>query len=233
MAKKSIETQTAPQVIIGSCTDLQVKGWDRGEVLVKTSSDNDVTLEEQDGVIRIACPNDCLVYLPFAANVQVERVAADARFRSLEGKVTLSSIGASLSLRDMHDVEVESVGANLSAKRIRDHLSIQRVGGNAVLQDSSSSNLTTVGGNLVAKRMRGDLKIENVGVNAVVRDIDGQLQIKGVGGSLHLRDVSGGISADVLGEASLDFSPVSWQTYAIQAASDIRCRIPGDMDPGP
>ena len=49
MAKKTLETSEAPQVIIEHVgSDLQVKGWDRAEVLVKSSSDNDIALEEQE-----------------------------------------------------------------------------------------------------------------------------------------------------------------------------------------
>lgn len=230
MAKKSLETHASPHIIIGKCHDLQVKGWDRNEVLVKSSSDNDVSLEEGQDGIQIVCPNDCLVYLPKTASVQIDQVAASARVGSVEGKINLGQIGASLSLRDIHNIEIDHIGADLTAKRIRDHLKIKTVGGNAVVQDLTSANIQTINGQLVAKRVRGDLKIENTGGNAVVRDIDGQVQLSGVGGSLHLRDVSGGISAEVLGQASLDFSPVSWQTYDIKAAGELRCRIPGDSD---
>ncbi|MBN1666155.1 MAG: hypothetical protein JW862_03680 [Anaerolineales bacterium] len=230
MAKKSLEVQTTPHIVIKQCHDLQIKGWDRDEVLVKSSSDNDVSLEEREDGIHISCPNDCLVYLPSAASVQVGQVAVSGRFRSVEGKINIGQIGASLSLHDIQNVEVERIGADLSAKRIRNHLSIKTIGGNAVVQDSTSTTIETVGGQLVAKRVRGDLQVETVGGNAVVRDIDGQVHLKGVNGSLHLRDVSGGITAEVLGQASLDFSPVSWQAYSIKAAGDVRCRIPGDSD---
>ena len=49
MAKKTIETGLKPEVNIQAIgSDLQVKGWDRREVLAKSSSDNDLILEEDD-----------------------------------------------------------------------------------------------------------------------------------------------------------------------------------------
>ena len=47
---------------------------------------------------------------------------------------------------------------------------------------------------------------------------------------MHLRDVSGGITAQSGGAAAVDFSPVSWQAYSIQAAGNIRCQVPADAD---
>jgi len=83
---------------------------------------------------------------------------------------------------------------------------------------------------LVAKRVRGDLKVTQVGSSVIVRDIDGQVTFKNIGGTLHLRDINGGISAKLGGAATIDFSPVSWQAYAIQAAGNIRCQVPDDTN---
>jgi hypothetical protein len=232
MAKKTIETGEAPQVVVTSVgSDLQVKGWDKNEVFAKSSSDDDVTIEERAGVIAVASANDCVLYVPQDASMEVTSVGSNARFRSVMGPITIVSVGSDLSLRDVGPVRVTSVGTELQAKRINGELIVEKIGSSALVGDVGSLKIGSVGNQFVAKRVRGDLQIsQQVGGNAVIRDIDGQVHIKRVGGSLHLQDVSGGISVEVGGSATVEFSPVSWQAYAIQASGSIRCLLPGDAD---
>lgn len=231
MAKKTLETNESPQVVVENVgSDLQVKGWDRAEILVKSSSDNDIVLEERDGVVTVSCPNDCVLYVPQKANVEVKQVGSNARFRSVDGSVVVGTVGTDLSLRDVGSTQVGTVGTDFSARRVRDTISVKKVGSSALVQDVGAAELKFVGNQLIAKRVRGDLKVEQVGSSVVVRDIDGQVTFDTIGGSLNLRDVSGGISAQVGGTATIDFSPVSWQAYAIQAAGNIRCHVPADAN---
>lgn len=231
MAKKTLETGDAPQVIVQNVgNDLQVKGWDRAEVLVKSSSDNDIVLENREEGIFVSCPNDCVLYVPQKANVEVKQIGSNARFRSVDGIVVVGTVGTNLSMRDVGSVRAETVGTDFSARRVRDELFVKKVGSSAFVQDVGAVNLEVVGNQLIAKRVRGDLKVDQVGGSVVVRDIDGQVTFDSVGGTLHLRDVSGGIHAEVGGTATVDFAPVTWQAYSIQAAGNIRCQIPADTN---
>lgn len=231
MAKKTLKTSESPQVVVENVgSDLQVKGWDRTEILVKSSSDNDILLEERKGVFAVACPSDCVLYVPQKANVEVKKVGSNARFRSVDGKVVVGTVGTDLSLRDIGSAQVRTVGTDFSARRVRDSLWVEKVGSSALVQDVGAAELEFVGNQMIAKRVRGDLKVEQVGSSVVVRDIDGQVIFNTIGGTLHLRDVSGGISAQTGGSATVDFSPVSWQAYAIQAAGNIRCHVPADAN---
>jgi hypothetical protein len=231
MAKKTLETSEAPQVIVENVgTDLQVKGWDRFEILVKSSSDNDIVLEEREAGIYVSCPNDCVLYVPQKASVEVKQVGSNARFRSIDGAVVIGTVGTDLSLRDVGSAQAEIVGTDLGVRRVRDALAVKKVGSSAFVQDVGEVNLGVVGSQLVAKRVRGDLQVENVGSSVVVRELAGQVNFSNIGGSLHLRDVSGGINAELSGSATLDFAPVTWQAYAIKAAGSIRCNIPADAN---
>lgn len=231
MAKKSIETTEAPHVIVEKIgSDLQVKGWDRSEVLVKSSADNDITLEEQEGNVVISCPSDCVLYIPYQANIEVKKVGSDARFRSLEGKIVIGTVGTDLMLRDVGSAQVDTIGSDFSARRVREQLSVNKVGSSALVQDAGPTDLQIIGNQLIAKRVRGNLKVTRVGSSVVVGDIDGQVTFDDIGGTLHLQEVSGGISAKSGGAATIDFSPVSWQAYAIQAAGNIRCQVPADTN---
>lgn len=232
MAKKTLETNAKPQVHVEQISsDLQVKGWDRPEVLAKSSSDNDLTLEERDGIITVSSQTDCVLYLPHEASIRIVNTGTDARIRSLFGEITITNIGSSLALRDVGPVTITNVGTDFSAKRVNGKLEIGHVGSSANLGDVGEITIGSLGSQLVAKRVRGDLKVsKSVGGNAVIRDIDGQVQIGSVGGSLHLREVSGGISVDVGGSITTEFSPVSWQAYSLDAGGSLRCYLPDDIN---
>ena len=231
MAKKTLETSNSPQVVVENVgSDLQVKGWDKAEVLVKSSSDNDIVLEEREGVIVVSCPRDCVLYVPQKASVEVKAVGSNARFRSVDGAVVVGTVGTDLSLNDVGSVQAGTVGTDLSARRVRNAVSAQRVGSSALVQDVGTANLEVIGNQLIAKRVRGDLKVNRVGSSVVVRDIDGQVTFETIGGTLHLQEVSGGITAQSGGAATIDFAPVSWQAYDIQAAGNIRCQVPADAN---
>jgi hypothetical protein len=231
MAKKTLETSDAPQVVVENVgSDLQVKGWDRNEILVKSSSDNDIVLEEREDGVFVACHNDCVLYVPQKASVEVRSVGSGARFRSVDGAVIIEKVGSDLSLRDVGSAQVGIIGTDMSARRVREELSVKKVGSSALVKDVGATNLEFVGNQLIAKSVRGDLQVDKVGSNMVAHDIDGQANFDDVGGNLHLRDVSGGISAVVGGAATVDFSPVSWQAYDIKAGSKIRCNVPADAN---
>jgi hypothetical protein len=232
MAKKTIETGASPFIKIESIgSDLQIKGWDRSEILIKSSSDNELVLDEEEGRFSVSCPTDCVLYVPQEANIEIDSVGSDARVRSVFGNLTITKIGSDLAVRDTGPVTISNVGTNFIGKRINGALEIEKIGSSVTLGDVGDVNLEIIGNQLVAKRVRGDLKVsQRIGGNAVVKDIDGQVMLKSVGGSLHLQEVSGGITVDVGGNTTAEFSPVSWQVYAIETGGNVRCYVPGDVN---
>jgi hypothetical protein len=231
MAKKTLETGSKPEIHVQEVlSDLQVKGWERSEVLAKSSSDNDLVLEEQEGTIIVSSPTDCVLYVPQNAVIEVSNVGSSARFRSVFGGITIANVGTALAARDIGPLSVENVGTEFSAKRVNGSLAIESIGANATIGDVGEVVLGSVGSQFVARRVRGDLKIGSIGGNAVIREIDGQVEVKSIGGSLHLREVSGGITVDVGGNATVEFLPVSWQSYSVDTGGNIHTHVPGEVN---
>lgn len=232
MAKKTIDTGSEPEVLIQEVgSDLQVKGWDRPEVLAKSSSDNDLVLEEKDGTIHVSSSTDCVLYVPQNASIEVSNVGSSARFRSVFGGITIVNIGSGLAVRDIGPLTVENVGTEFSAKRINGALNIEKIGSNATIGDVGAVTLGSVSNQFVAKRVRGDLKVEEgIGGNAVIRDIDGLVYVRSIGGSLHLREVSSSITVDVGGNATVEFYPVSWQSYSVISGGSVHSHVPGEAN---
>lgn len=158
MEQKSVATSLAPDVLIESVQgSLQVKGWDRPEVMLK-SPGGESELEESEDAVRLRCSSDCVLRVPHAAAVEVHMVDGEAYFKLLEEPLSIQKIGGSLRLNDVAGVRINTVAGNLHARRIQGDLEIDQVGGNAgVRQVEGACILTTVGGNLELRDIEGDV----------------------------------------------------------------------------
>ena len=161
MEQKSIATSLAPDVLVETVEgSLQVKGWDRPEVMLK-APDGDFELVENDDTVRLHCSSDCVLRVPHAAALEVHAVNGEAYFKLLEEPLSIQKVAGSLRLNDVSDVQIETVAGNLHARRVQGDLEIDRVGGNAgVRQVEGSCNLSQVGGNLELRDIEGDLEAE-------------------------------------------------------------------------
>ncbi len=150
MAKRTIELGDSPKILVENVSgDLHVKGWKRNEVLLKTSCEGEMIFEQRGDQIFIDCPEDCIIYSPHGANLEINQIGGVAGFKALDGALKINHVGRDLNLRDVGSVEAEAVGSNLSARRIRGDLRIQSVGGKATARDVDGQfSCTGVGGSL-------------------------------------------------------------------------------------
>ncbi len=162
MVQKTLELGKAPKITIESIAgNLHVKGWKRTEALIKTTCDDQVTFEQGEEITKIDCPEDCIVYVPFDAILQVKQVGGSARFRALGGTLQVGKIGGPLTLREVGSVEAGTIDGGLSAKSVRGDLNIETIRGNANIRD--------VDGQFHADSISGNLRLGDVsgGVSAV------------------------------------------------------------------
>ncbi|MBC8509966.1 MAG: hypothetical protein H8D34_34395 [Chloroflexi bacterium] len=150
MVQKTLELGETPKITIENIAgDLHVKGWKRTEALIKTTCENQVVFEQGDQETKIDCPEDCIVYVPHDAVLQVKQVGGSARFSALGGTLEIGKIRGPLILRDVGSVEVGTIGGELSAKRVRGDLQAKNVAGNANIRDIDGQFHTdSIGGNL-------------------------------------------------------------------------------------
>lgn len=170
MSEKTI--QTAPNVTVflervGG--NLQVKGWDRSEVLLKSSAGEAIDLEEREDGLHLKCLDNCLLRLPYAAHLQIGRVGGNVRIKLLDGPLLVDLIAGELVLRNVADTQVNVVQGNVLAKQITGDL-----------------NVNTVSGNAVARDIQGDCTVGQAGGNIELRDIEGDISAT-AGGNLRLR----------------------------------------------
>ncbi len=203
MAKKSLDTNANPSILVEKIgSDLNVKGWDRPQVLVKSSSDNDIVLEEREEKIVVKTPSDCVLYVPFSATLEVTKVGSGARFKSLGGEIQIGTVGNDLVLRDVGATQVETVGNEISAKRVRGDLKATTIRGNAVVRD--------VDGQFSAETISGELHLRDVS-GGVTAQVGGNAftSFSPVPWQVYSIQARGTIRCRVPGDANVDFKIVN------------------------
>ncbi len=170
MVQMNVATSATPEVVIEEIAgNLQLKGWNRSEVLVKSEVEITPVLEEQEDVISIRCAGDCLIRVPHEASVVVENVLGEAVFKLLAERLQIEQVKGSLVLRNVSETRIETVAGELVAKQVLGDLHAEHIAGNVVLRDiQGCCTLERVSGNLDLKDAEGDLII-SAGGNANVR----------------------------------------------------------------
>ena len=169
MTQKSIPAGPAPNVDLQAVQgNLQVKGWDRSEVLLRTRDDNPV-LEKQDDRIIVRCMGDCEVRLPHDASVSAAMIHGNAQFMLIEGELKIDQVLGNLEMRDIDQAQVGNLHGNLVVQQASNDLQVGQVLGSALVRDvQGNCVLQRVAGNLDVRDAEGDIDASAQG-NARVR----------------------------------------------------------------
>lgn len=162
MEKQTLQTGSKPSITLTIDGDLTLKGWDEPQVLAHSLTGDDLHLEQRGEEVFIRCYHDCLVRVPYDAQVNLERVSGHATLKSLEGQLDIAKVDGHLTLRAVGTTNVVQVHGNLTGKGITGDLNVQRVDGNLTLRDIEG-NLNAEGplqGNFVLKDIDGDARAE-------------------------------------------------------------------------
>jgi hypothetical protein len=160
MDKQTIASGPNPEVVVETDGDLTLKGWDEPEVLAKSDSPEDLTVEQRDDEVHIRCRADCVVRVPIEATVQIERVSGHAVLKALEGETTIHRVDGHLTLRNVGATTISRVHGHLAARNVEGDLNVTAVDGNATLRNLEGDFLVedAVNGNLVLKEIDGNAR---------------------------------------------------------------------------
>ena len=191
--------------------DLRVAGWERNELMAKTSGS---LLELVSGTfpITVSCDEDLIVYLPHAATLQVELVSGDASLQALSGPVTLGPVDGDLTIKDLGPV------------------TLGKVSGDACLRNVGALNAEIISGDFTLRGGKGVCAVDTVGGDASIRDIDGMVAIENVGSDLYVRNVHAAVDVKAGADAALYLAPLPGQTYDITAGDDLILRLSPDTN---
>ena len=215
MGQQSVTTSSAPEVLIEEIHgNLEVKGWDRSDVLVKPSADDDLTLEVQDDTVRMHCKSNCMVRLPHGATVQVRNVYGNTRIKLLDDQLKIAQVSGSLVLRNVGEAVIEAVHGDLLAKQVMGDLHINQVHGNAVARD-----------------IQGECVMEQVGDNLDLRDAEGDISVSAAGNARVRLSLLAGENYHIRANGNLhcrvpNFSNV--QVAFFSKANNIQVKLPGE-----
>ncbi len=162
MEKQVIPTSSTPRITLKLDGDLTIKGSDELEVVAKSDSANNLSLEQNGDDISITGQSNCTVRMPRESVVIIEACNGNASVKALEGSLNIQKISGNLFLRNVGVVNVERVSGNLSIKHVDGDFILQSVDGNANVKDIQ-------GNFIVTGRIDGNLSLDEVEGNATAR----------------------------------------------------------------
>ncbi len=160
MDKQFTTTSDSPKILLDVSGDLRLKGQDEFDVVARSDSPENLTLESHDDQVTIRCTSSCNVRVPRAAEVQVQAARGDAVIKALEGSLSIDSVSGDLELRNVSAVKIGNVYGDLSFKNIDGDL-----------------NADTISGDTSGRSVQGDFSVSG--------SIYGNLNLSDIGGSAH------------------------------------------------
>lgn len=167
MSVQTIPCNPNPHLIIEHAEDIDIKGWGKDEIQIKTQAGLEIPQPEGINTYRLTLPHKATLRLPYASEVSIEKAKRDAQIKAIEGKVTIEFVAGDLTIKDLGKVEVEKIGGDLIARRIRGDLRVHAVGGDVSIRD-----------------VDGEAVIENIGGDAQVKVISGGIRLTSGGDTI-------------------------------------------------
>jgi hypothetical protein len=159
MEKQFLETGLSPRVTLNVSGHLTVKGWDESQVQVRTSSAENLVLEQQDDVISIRCTDQCTLNVPSQASLSMQTINGHATLKALQGEIVGEIINGNIDLRNVGSVTLHKVDGNVSARDVDGEMSLDKVNGNITVRD--------IQGNFsVKEQVNGNLNLYDADGNA-------------------------------------------------------------------
>ena len=161
MDQKVLSTSLTPNVFIDEVQgDLQVKGWERAEIVVRAQVEN-IEIQEQADAVHIRCEDGCIVRLPWGATLTIGNIEGEARIKRLEGTLTIGEAMGALSLKEVGNAEIKAVHGELMSKLVNGDLKVGVTEGNAFIKNvDGDCFLERVEGNLELRGVTGDISCQ-------------------------------------------------------------------------
>lgn len=168
MKQQTIPVNAKIKVLLSAVPgDLQIVGWERSELMVKTDGGR----LDQSGsgeAVEISCDANLILYVPREASLTIKTIGGDADLRALSGLTKITNVGGDLSLRNVGPMDIANVGGDLSLRGSLGDFFAKNIGADASLRDVQGSiNIDRVGSDLYLRGARGDVAIK-AGSDAVL-----------------------------------------------------------------
>lgn len=159
MYQQSISISPTTEIFLDHIDgDLQIKGWDRPEALIRTGNKEDLSIIQENEGLRIDCRDDCNISLPFAAVIHVGQVQGDVRVKYLENRLQIDRINGSAVFHKVAEVQLNTVEGDLMANKITGNMVIDQVHGDVLINRlEKGCAVQKVSGGLHLYDIKGDI----------------------------------------------------------------------------
>jgi len=169
MEKHNFNTTDSPQVTLKVHGDLTVKGIDESQVIFRASPEG-LVIEHEEERVSLEIPENCIVKVPYRAEVKVEAAHGNLIVKALEGSLRIEEVDGDLTLRNVSGTSVGRINGNLMAKSVEGAFEAETINGNAFARD-----------------VEGGFRIEDeIHGNLTLKDIEGGASVK-ANGNIDLR----------------------------------------------
>jgi len=173
MAKQSFKVEENAALSVTSCQgDLSIQGWPKNVIRLQTDGE-ELDSTQEGNTVMVASLTDLRIDVPYSTVVQVQNVTGDARFKRIQGTLSLDTIEGDLVLSRVNEATVQNVNGDLSVRVVDGDLTVQ-----------------TVHGDMSARKIGGQLEIGRVGRDLGVRELMGGSSAEHVQGDIRLRATS-------------------------------------------
>jgi DUF4097 and DUF4098 domain-containing protein YvlB len=199
--------------------DIEVKTWDRNEVLIKalkvSKADTMEEARKNADLVKIDVIED-------SSRVQIKTEYPKNKFRNRSISV---SVDFWLTVPDRAGADIKSVSGDIDMMKIGGNADAETVSGDVKLSDTM--------GILRAKSISGDVTVVNAANGIDCRSVSGDLDIRDITGDADLKSVSGDINLLNLIEGDVDAETVSGDIdlEGVEDARDVEAAsVSGDID---
>jgi SHOCT-like domain len=213
MDKQFVTTSASPHITLDVSGDLRLKGQDAFEVIAKSDSPEDLTLDAQDDQVTIRCSSNCIVRVPQAAVVLVNAVNGNATIKVLDGELEIEKVDGDLELRNVGNTKIGRVNGGMTAKNVDGRFTID-----------------SISGDTAARRVQGDFLVNGkISGNLSLTDVGGSARASADGNIMLRLDPAPGHEYEFSSHGNL-FCRLSAETSAeisVPKASQVMVNLPG------
>lgn len=159
-ATQTFQSGPTPRLTLQSVEgNLILNGWDRPEVQVRASgNDESLTIEQNKSAFTIESEDDLWLQVPVQTSVTIGIIEGNASISLILGGLTIETIEGNVAIHSVGAVTAASIEGNLTARLIAGDLVVEIVEGNAqVAKVAGSVQLAAVEGNLTLDESSGNI----------------------------------------------------------------------------
>ncbi|HUT20307.1 MAG TPA: DUF4097 family beta strand repeat-containing protein [Anaerolineae bacterium] len=212
--------------------DAVVQGGEAGSVEILLDGDEEqVTVQQEEGSLRIESQVALSVRVPESASVNVTEVNGDLILRDLHGHTSVQAVHNQLLVQSCRGpVTLDTVHGDLTVDGASGPVTASQAHGDVRLnQVSAPVQLGSVQGDVRARSLAAPLQMGKVSGDVRVRDARGQVTLEDGAGDVKGTELVGGMQLHhIKGDLILKTSLTAGATYRARADGDIVARFPED-----